>query len=126
MSTMKIKKGDTVKVIAGKDKDKEGENGSIGTSATRASIIQNLIKRGYIKEENNKVISTELGREYYKILPDEWKKADLTAKWWIIQEEIRDGKAKENKLLDSILIDIKNVLSTSDVSKFKLKKKLQE
>ena len=24
MSTMKIKKGDTVKVIAGKDKDKEG------------------------------------------------------------------------------------------------------
>ena len=25
MSTMKIKKGDTVKVIAGKDKDKEGE-----------------------------------------------------------------------------------------------------
>ena len=59
-------------------------------------------------------------------LPDEWKKADLTAKWWIIQEEIRDGKAKENKLLDSILIDIKNVLSTSDVSKFKLKKKLQE
>lgn len=109
-------------ILKRKDKDKEGENGSIGTSATRASIIQNLIKRGYIKEENNKVISTELGREYYKILPDEWKKADLTAKWWIIQEEIRDGKAKENKLLDSILIDIKNVLSTSDVSKFKLKK----
>ena len=25
MSTMKIKKGDTVKVIAGKDKDKEGK-----------------------------------------------------------------------------------------------------
>ena len=109
-------------ILKRKDKDKEGENGSIGTSATRASIIQNLIKRGYIKEEKDKVISTELGREYYNILPDEWKKADLTAKWWIIQEEIRDGKADQNKLLDSILIDIKNVLSTSDVSKFKLKK----
>ena len=96
-------------ILKRKDKDKEGENGSIGTSATRASIIQNLIKRGYIKEEKDKVISTELGREYYNILPDEWKKADLTAKWWIIQEEIRDGKADQNKLLDSILLDIKKL-----------------
>lgn len=109
-------------ILKRKDKDKEGENGSIGTSATRASIIQNLIKRGYIKEEKDKVISTELGREYYKILPDEWKKADLTAKWWIIQEEIRDGKVDQNKLLDSILIDIKNVLATKDVSKYKIQK----
>ena len=105
-------------ILKRKDKDKEGENGSIGTSATRASIIQNLIKRGYIKEEKDKVISTELGREYYKILPDEWKRADLTAKWWIIQEEIRDGKSEQ----DSILNDIKNILSTRDVSKFKLQK----
>lgn len=109
-------------ILKRKDKDKEGENGSIGTSATRASIIQNLIKRGYIKEEKDKVISTELGREYYNILPDDWKKADLTAKWWIIQEEIRDGKADQNKLLDSILLDIKKVIATKDVSKFKLKK----
>lgn len=109
-------------ILKRKDKDKEGENGSIGTSATRASIIQNLMKRGYIKEEKDKVISTELGREYYKILPDEWKRADLTAKWWIIQEEIRDGKSEQDKLLDSILNDIKNILSTRDVSKFKLQK----
>lgn len=109
-------------ILKRKDKDKEGENGSIGTSATRASIIQNLIKRGYIKEEKDKVISTELGREYYNILPDEWKKADLTAKLWIIQEEIRDGKADKNKLLDSILLDIKKVIATKDVSIFKLSK----
>lgn len=107
-------------ILKRKDKDKEGENGSIGTSATRSNIVQNLIKRGYIKEEKDKVISTELGREYYNILPDEWKKADLTAKWWIIQEEIKDGKADQYKLLDSILIDIKNILKTTDVSKFKL------
>ncbi len=107
-------------ILKRKDKDKEGENGSIGTSATRANIIQNLIKRGYINEEKDKVVSTALGREYYKILPDEWKKADLTAKWWIIQEEIRDGKADQNKLLDSILLDIKKVISTKDVSKYQL------
>ncbi len=31
MSTMKIKKGDTVKVIAGKDKDKEGKVIAVNT-----------------------------------------------------------------------------------------------
>lgn len=107
-------------ILKRKDKDKEGENGSIGTSATRSSIVQNLIKRGYIKEEKDKIISTELGREYYNILPDEWKKADLTAKWWLIQEEIKEGKTNQYKLLDSILLDIEKILKTTDVSKFKL------
>ena len=60
-----------------KDKDKKGENGSIGTSATRSTIIDNLIEKGYIREEGKKLISTELGRELYRILPDEIKKADM-------------------------------------------------
>jgi len=108
-------------ILKRKDKDKEGENGSIGTSATRSVIIQNLIKRGYIKEEKDKLISTEFGREYYNMLPDKWKKADLTAKWWLIQEEIKEGKSSKEKLLNSILLDIKELLSTKDVSNYKLK-----
>lgn len=108
-------------ILKRKDKDKEGENGSIGTSATRSLIIQNLLKRGYIKEDKDKIISTEFGREYYSMLPDKWKKADLTAKWWLIQEEIKEGKANKDKLLDSILLDIKDILATKDVSNYKLK-----
>lgn len=108
-------------ILKRKDKDKEGENGSIGTSATRSLIIQNLLKRGYIKEEKDKIISTEFGREYYSMLPDKWKKADLTAKWWLIQEEIKEGKTNKDKLLDSILLDIKDILATKDVSNYKLK-----
>lgn len=107
-------------ILKRKDKDKEGENGSIGTSATRSLIIQNLIKRGYIKEDKDKIISTEFGREYYNMLPDKWKKADLTAKWWLIQEEIKEGKANQDKLLNSILIDIKDLLATKEVSNYKL------
>lgn len=38
MSTLKIKKGDTVKVIAGKDKDKEGKVVSIDRKAGRVLI----------------------------------------------------------------------------------------
>ncbi len=38
MSTMKIKKGDTVKVIAGKDKDKEGKVISVDKKSNRVVV----------------------------------------------------------------------------------------
>ena len=38
MSTMKIKKGDTVKVIAGKDKDKEGKVLSVDAKAGKVIV----------------------------------------------------------------------------------------
>lgn len=38
MSTMKIKKGDTVKVIAGKDKDKEGKVISVDKKNNRVVV----------------------------------------------------------------------------------------
>ena len=38
MSTMKIKKGDTVKVIAGKDKDKEGKVVSVDMKANKVLV----------------------------------------------------------------------------------------
>ena len=39
MSTMKIKKGDTVKVIAGKDKDKEGKVMSVDRTNGRVLVV---------------------------------------------------------------------------------------
>ena len=38
MATMKIKKGDTVKVIAGKDKDKEGKVLSVDAKSNRVIV----------------------------------------------------------------------------------------
>lgn len=71
-----------------KDKEKPDENGSIGTPATRASIIVGLIKHGYLTDDGKHVISTKKAREFYRILPDEVKKADMTAYWWALQEDI--------------------------------------
>lgn len=93
-----------------KDKDKKGENGSIGTSATRSSIIEILIKRGYVEEKRKVLISTPLGREFYRILPDEIKKADLTAKWWTIQEDIRSGDKDYLYLVDNVLETVRGII----------------
>ncbi|MGN0107115.1 MAG: DNA topoisomerase [Hominilimicola sp.] len=101
------------KLLLEKDKDKKGENGSIGTSATRSTIIDSLIKKGYLYEKGKKLISSELGRELYRILPDEIKKADMTAKWWAIQEDIRSGEKDYTALTDNVLDTIKEILTES-------------
>ncbi len=101
------------KLLEMKDADKKGENGSIGTSATRSSIIDGLITKGYLKENGKKLISTPLGRELYRILPDEIKKADMTAEWWVMQEDIRHGKAGCDVLTENVLCTIENIIKNS-------------
>lgn len=100
-------------LLLSKDKEKKGENGSIGTSATRSSIIDNLEARGFIRSKGKKIESTVLGRELYRILPDQLKKPDMTGFWWAVQEEIRDGEVPWTTLTDSVFDMIKNVIQTS-------------
>ena len=99
-------------ILKKKDQDKKGESGSIGTSATRASIIEALYKRKFIEKKGKQVVSTELGRNFYNMLPEYIKTADITAKWWLIQEEIISNNASSDKLILSVLDDVKQVLNT--------------
>lgn len=94
-----------------KDKDKKGENGSIGTVATRAGIITNLIKRGFLEERGKNLISTPLGREMIEKLPEELTQPNLTAKWWSIQDDIQKGEADAEKLADNVFDMILSVFS---------------
>ena len=101
-----------------KDKDKKGENGSIGTSATRSQIVETLMKRGYVEMKGKNIISTQLGKGFYHLLPPEVKTADLTAKWWVIQEDIKEGKATVETLVESVLENFRPHLS-QDFSKLR-------
>ena len=100
------------KLLLAKDKEKKGENGSIGTSATRSSIIDNLEARGFIESKGKQIQSTQLGRELYRILPDELKKPDMTGLWWAVQESIQEGQVPWTALTDSVLEMIKKVVKT--------------
>lgn len=113
-----------------KDKEKKGENGSIGTSATRAEIIKKLIAVGYLEEIADKkkriLISTAKGRKFYSLLPDEIKKADTTAKWWVIQENIKSGQAAYQDLTERVVETIRFIIDTfhedaGDAAEFSIK-----
>jgi len=44
-----------------------------------------------------------LAREYLSTLPENLKSADMTALWWSMQEEIKEGKSEKEKLTDFVL-----------------------
>ena len=58
------------------------------------------------------LISTAKGRKFYDLLPDEIKKADTTAKWWVVQEDIKSGQAGYQNLTEGVVELIKEVMRT--------------
>lgn len=104
------------KLLLEKDKDKKQENGSIGTVATRASIIEGLIKKGFLTEEKKgkteRLVATSLGKELCRILPNDLVKPNLTAYWWVIQEDIRHGIVQPSKLQENVLEMLEDIIHT--------------
>lgn len=90
-------------ILKQKDDGKKGEHGGIGTTATRASIIEKLKERGYLEDVKGKIRSTEKARAFYHLLPPEIRGADVTARWWLIQQDIAEGKANVNALQQSVI-----------------------
>lgn len=98
-----VKDPEIREILKRKDDGKKGEHGGIGTTATRSSIIEGLKTRGYLEERKGKVRATDKAKAFYALLPPEIRGADVTARWWLIQQDIADGKADVNALQDSVI-----------------------
>ncbi|NSQ70891.1 DNA topoisomerase III, partial [Enterococcus faecalis] len=99
--------------IAGNDelvKDVEVERKGLGTPATRAGIIENLIYKGYIKREKKNLISTRKGLNLVTIVIDEFKSPKTTAKWEMRLSDIAKGKEYKENFLKEIEEEIKNTI----------------
>jgi DNA topoisomerase-3 len=69
----------------------------LGTPATRASIIETLLKRSYISREKKSLVPTETGLSVYNIVKDhKIAQAQLTGEWEKRLEEIRNGASVES------------------------------
>lgn len=91
--------------IAGKediDKGIEVERMGLGTPATRAGIIENLIYKKYIKREGKNLVPTHLGLAVISIVAKELKNAKLTSDWETSLYYISKGKSREEDFLQEI------------------------
>lgn len=72
----------------------------IGTEATRASIIKELITRNFLKESKKYLYPTDGAYLLIDSLPDELTYPDSTAIWEIIFNRMVDGSAQLNSFID--------------------------
>ena len=95
----------------GLDKNVEVERKGLGTPATRAGIIENLIYKGFIERDKKNLIATNKGISLITIVADTFKSAETTAKWEMELSDISQGKSSKEEFLNTIEHEIRNELS---------------
>jgi DNA topoisomerase-3 len=63
------------------DMPEDAERKGLGTPATRAAIIENLVKSGLLSRKDKLLLPTDKGVNLIKVLPDTVKSPLLTAEW---------------------------------------------
>ena len=81
------------KLIKDQEERKILQDMGIGTPATRASIIETLFKREYVKREKKSLLPTAKGLKVYELVKDE-KIADvaMTAQWELALQKIENNE----------------------------------
>jgi DNA topoisomerase III len=97
-----IKDPEIKKLLVEKDKDKKGENGGIGTPATRSNHLKTLFDRGYIIEDGKSIKSTETGKKIIELSPDSLQSPDMTALWFEQQKDIQNGNLTKEQFLNNV------------------------
>src|ERR1700689_3912787 len=77
------------------------DNG-LGTPATRASIIEVLLKRGYIEREGKNLSATEKGIQLIEVVHPEVKSPVMTGQWEAYLKRIQRGDAQLEPFLKGI------------------------
>ena len=91
--------------IAGNDALENGvevERKGLGTPATRAGIIENLIYKGFVERDKKNLIATHKGISLVTIVTDTFKSAETTAKWEMELSDIAKGKENKEDFLKKI------------------------
>ena len=93
------------------DKNVEVERKGLGTPATRAGIIENLIYKGFIERDKKNLIATLKGKSLIEIVADNFKSAEMTAQWEMELSDIAQGKSSKKEFLEGIEAEIKDTIT---------------
>mgnify|MGYP000919133781 FL=1 len=92
------------------EKGVEVERKGLGTPATRAGIIENLIYKGFVERDKKNLIATHKGISLVTIVSDTFKSAETTAKWEMELADIAKGKSSKDKFLKDIESEIQEAV----------------
>ena len=84
------------------DTDPDAERRGLGTPATRAAVIEKLVKGGFAERKGKQLIPTQNGAALISVLPDMLTPPQLTAEWENNLTQIAKGAADPGKFLSGI------------------------
>jgi DNA topoisomerase-3 len=93
-----------------KEIDGEIERKGLGTSATRAAILEALVKRGYVERSKKNLLPTDKGKNLIAVLPDALTSAKLTAEWEQKLLEVQRGEFAADEFMSNIGAFIKAIV----------------
>ena len=99
--------------LAGKDakQDTGIETKGLGTPATRAGTIENLIQKELVKRDERKLISTDKGEKLISLVADFLRNPNTTVDWEVKLHEISEGKADLKDFIGDVEKRIREVIS---------------
>ena len=88
------------------------ERKGLGTPATRADIIEKLVKDGFVKREKKQMIPTENGIKLITVLPDVVKSQKLTADWENALTLVAKGEMEREDFMADIETMVSDLIHT--------------
>ena len=104
--------------------DEDTEKKGLGTPATRAGIIEKLVKSGFIERKGKSLVPTKDGNNLVCVLPEQITSPSMTAEWENTLMQIERGNADADKFLAGIvdmtasLVKAYPFLSDAEASRF--------
>ena len=88
------------------------ERKGLGTPATRADIIEKLVKDGFVRREKKQMIPTEDGEKLITVLPDVVKSPKLTADWENALTLVAKGEYSAEQFMNGIRNMVTDLVKT--------------
>ena len=83
--------------------DDDTEKKGLGTPATRAGIIEKLVKGGFVERKGKSLVPTKDGNNLVCVLPEQITSPTMTAEWENTLMQIERGNADAYKFLSGIV-----------------------
>lgn len=84
------------------DMPDDAERKGLGTPATRAGVIEKLVKSGFVERKKKQLFPTEKGINLITVLPDTVKSPALTSEWESKLKEVEHGGLSDAAFMDGI------------------------
>ena len=94
------------------DMSDDVERKGLGTPATRADIIEKLVKDGFVKRGKKQMIPTEDGMKLITVLPDVVKSPKLTADWENALTLVAKGEMEREDFMADIETMVSDLIHT--------------